>query len=181
MAVNALITMMMTIAICNEEDHLDDKLYGVLVHVDHMNDRKAYEKWLQKACNSTGCSYILKRCYKNDNPMLRPIIFVCLLGDERIVRQVMKRWRTSRVDDDSKGNPCLERMMHVLAEGDGIDAHQLPDMLESLDDSKSSDKNDSVGVNDIGVNDMKDLLKAIGGTIWEDASLQTMDYKLDSN
>ena len=110
--------------------------------------------------------------------MLRPIIFVCLLGDERIVRQVMKRWRTSRVDDDSKGNPCLERMMHVLAEGDGIDDHLL---LKSLGDSKSSDKNDSVGVNDIGVNDMKDLLKAIGGTIWEDASLQTMDYKLDSN
>lgn len=83
--------------------------YGVMVHVDHMNDRKGYEKWIQKACKSTGCKELIVRCGKNQSSQnTRMAIVVCIFGEEDSVKQVLKRWRISRVDVDSKGVPCLE-------------------------------------------------------------------------
>eukprot|EP00956_Cyclotella_meneghiniana_P041002 scaffold211410_cov59-Cyclotella_meneghiniana.AAC.1 len=34
--------------------------YAALVHVDHMNDRKNYEKWLKKESESVGCTLFIK-------------------------------------------------------------------------------------------------------------------------
>ena len=34
------------------------------------------------------------------------------------MKQVMKLWRTSRVDIDAKNKPCLERMMTMVEEGE---------------------------------------------------------------
>ena len=158
---------------CHEKDNAresqDVKIYGTLVHVDHMNDKKSYEKWIQKACRSAGCYCILKRCFKNDNSLLRPIIFVCLLGEKSNVRQIMKRWRTSRVDVDSKGNPCLERMMSVLVEGgEVINDRGVQAIIESANDS-------NLGQNEVtSMDDMKDCFRAIGGTIWENAVLTSI-------
>ncbi len=131
-------------------------VYGALIHVDHMNDRKSYEKWVLKACKSAGCQCIIKRCFKNDNSSLRPIIFVFLLGEESSIRQILKRWRTSRVDVDSRGNPCLERMMSVLAEEFLVDAIDL---------------NSVENTSETTVDEFQELVKAIGGSSWESAAL----------
>ena len=41
--------------------------YGVLVHVDHMNDPKRYHKWLKKTCQAQGCTLLIRQVYKEDN------------------------------------------------------------------------------------------------------------------
>jgi len=136
-----------------------DLVYGVLIHVDHMNDERSYRKWIQKACKTNGCSVILKRCYPNDAPTNKAIIIVGLWGDEGAVKQVLKRWRTSRVDVDSKGKPCLERMMSVLAEG----------VLEQIGDNSQNDVADSDDVFDSELKSVSLLIRLIGGDLWEDA------------
>jgi Ca2+-binding EF-hand superfamily protein len=81
----------------------------------------------------------------------------------------MKRWRTSRVDVDSKGNPCLERMMSVLVEGgEVINDRGVQAIIESANDS-------NLGQNEVtSMDDMKDCFRAIGGTIWENAVLTSI-------
>lgn len=91
--------------------------YGALCHVDHMNDSKGYRKWLRNVCRELGCCLLLKQCYPNHDYSKRPLIVVGLVGDKESIKLFLKRWRTSRVDTDSKGKPCLERMMTVLLEG----------------------------------------------------------------
>ena len=88
--------------------------YGALCHVDHMRDGKGYRKWLRKASAAAGCTSLVKVC---DSKAKRPLVVVSILGEENDVKRVLKRWRTSRVDVDSAGKPCLERMMTVLTEG----------------------------------------------------------------
>lgn len=109
--------------------------YGTLIHVDHMNDGKGYRKWLRKACESLGCRLLIKQCYISQSST-RPMIYVGIFGDSDSVKQVMKRWRTSRVDVDSKNKPCLERMMTVLVEGNlDVEKRGLR-LAESFDDEK---------------------------------------------
>ena len=81
--------------------------YGALVHVDHMNNAKCYRKWLRKAAKECECSLLLKHSYPNDDFSKRPFIIVAFVGDESSVQQFLKRWRTSRVDVDSKDKPVL--------------------------------------------------------------------------
>jgi hypothetical protein len=90
--------------------------YAALIHVDHMNDRKGYQKWLKKESESAGCILFINHCTISKSS--RPLIHVGLIGDEDGVKKILKQWRTSRVDVDSKNKPCLERMMSVLIEGE---------------------------------------------------------------
>lgn len=91
--------------------------YGTLVWVDHMNDGKGYRKWLRKTGADTDIFLMIKQCYPNHDFTKRPTILVAIVGDQENVAGFMKRWRTSRVDVDSRGKPCLERKMTVLHEG----------------------------------------------------------------
>jgi len=100
-----------------EEDVTTDS-YGALIHVDHMNDGKNYRKWLRKSSRETGCSLLLiKHFFPNNDYTNRAVIIVGVIGARDVVQEFLKRWRTSRVDVDSKGRPCLERKMSVLHEG----------------------------------------------------------------
>jgi Protein of unknown function (DUF1115) len=101
----------------NDTAGKDDQLYGTLVCVNHMNNAKSYRKWLRKTANETGSFLLLKQCYPNQDFTKRPIILVAVVGAQDAVQVLMKRWRTSRVDVDSKGKACLERQMTVLHEG----------------------------------------------------------------
>ncbi len=149
-----------------------DTRYGILVLVDHMNDPKGYTKWLQKACKSAGCSCLILRCFPKDDggnkSRARPIIVVCLIGeDESSLKQVLKRWRTSRVDVDSKGNPCLERMMDVLVEGVLESSPQDTDEENETSRSTATETpNDDGGVT---LSEMESRLKMIGGSLWLEA------------
>lgn len=92
-------------------------LYAALVHIDHMNDRKGYHKWLKKESESSGCTLFIKHCL-SPKSSTRPLIYVGVVGEKEGVKRVLKQWRISRVDVDSKSKPCLERMMTVLVEGE---------------------------------------------------------------
>lgn len=101
-----------------DKDIAKSNLHGCLILVDHMNDAKGYRKWLRKTAKETHCHLMIKQCYPKDNYSRRPKIVVAVVGattDD--VSLYMKRWRTSRVDMDSRGKPCLERQMTVLLEG----------------------------------------------------------------
>jgi len=136
--------------------------YGALVIVDHMNDGKNYRKWLRKAGKALNCKVLVKQCYPNDNNNNRPLILVGILGEESNVRQLLKRWRTSRVDVDSKGKPCLERMLTVLLE-DYVEQEVVDD--ESSNDSHDWNAEDTVVVTE---EVLGEWLCCVGGQRWFD-------------
>ena len=137
--------------------------YGALVHVDHMNDGRGYRKWLRKTADSSNCDVLLKQCHAEDNPKNRAMILVGIMGDQKDVRRVFKRWRTSRVDVDARGQPCLERMMSVLIEGDLSHGNDLMDDAPELI-SLNSEKGLIFPVERLG-----DVLGSIGGPHWTDS------------
>ena len=139
----------------NEQQETEEAYYGTLVRVDHMNDGKGYRKWLRKVCKSTGCFLVAKETYIDDNLNSKPLILIGLLGDEASVKQVLKRWRTSRVDVDSTGHPCLERMSTVLCQG-FVHSSKLNDFHELHDENNFS----------VTTQQMVDILRNIGGDQW---------------
>jgi len=167
-----------------EESQTKETLrHGILVLVDHMNDAKGYTKWLQKACKSVGCSCLVLRCFSNDEghasqtitkSRARPIIVVGLIGDdESSLKQVLKRWRTSRVDVDSKGNPCLERMMDVLVQG-ALASHGNDDDGTSTSAFKEAHQNDGR----VSRAELESILKRIGGSMWLESFLAMRSRKV---
>ena len=139
--------------------------YGALCHVDHMNDAKQYRKWLRRAASGAGCTVLIKVCDAKNTK--RPIIIVICVGEEEDVKRYMKRWRTSRVDVDSTGRPCLERMMTVLSEGDLDQEH-----ISSIDDIDITAHLEGSNVSEENLNVseacLSKILRALGGTLWSD-------------
>ena len=102
----------------NSAIEIDDfKRYGILVHVDHMNDEKRYQKWLYRTAKEMNCSVRLHKVLDPKCKTKRQLIVVTITGDEISTKQFMKKWRTSSVDINSKGKPCLERQMKIFCEG----------------------------------------------------------------
>lgn len=119
-----------------ENGDYDGQLYGALIHVDHFNDGKGYRRWLIKTSNQLGVGLLVKESFgcssldvemaadasnnrnfsSSSGKRARPMIVVGLVGDSASVSSMLKKWRTTRVDVDSRGKPCLERMMKVLIE-----------------------------------------------------------------
>lgn len=157
---------------CDQRCDSLEKRYGTLVLVDHMNDPKGYTKWIRKACQSVGCQCAIVNCLPNDEDPAnitstkkhqKPLICVLLVTEEESsIKQLLKRWRTTRIDVDSKGNPCLERMMNVLAEGElqdsKIDQNEL-----WLEYSSGN------GCQRLSKNELKNMLMCIGGSTWKKA------------
>jgi hypothetical protein len=137
--------------------------YGAMVHVDHMNNPKAYRKWIRKTSQETDCYVLIKQSYKNqsDNNE-RPKIIVGILGETRgQVSGFLKRWRTSRVDVDSRGKPCYERQMAVAVEG------TLPlDDPSIVIDWDGAMSEESVTIPE---EDLAELLQTVGGEAWNEA------------
>lgn len=143
----------------DENDDDDQVPYGALVHVDHMNDAKGYRKWLRKTAKEVDCFLMLKQSYPNHDFTKRPTIIVACVGEQTQVQQFLKRWRTSRVDVDSRGKACLERMMAVLVEG----------VLESPSvDWEKAQAEDSVNVS---AEYLQDMVESIGKSVWKEVLL----------
>jgi hypothetical protein len=141
-----------------EQDH-DAQVYGALVHVDHMRDAKSYRKWLRKTCQDADVSLLIKQCYPNLDFTKRPKIVVGLLGDRESISIVLKKWRTTRVDVDSSGKACLERMMSVMLEGN-LDHHPI-----GIDwDATHADESVNTAQEQL-----VELIESIGGPSWADA------------
>lgn len=143
-----------------EDDESQVSWYGALVHVDHMNNGKAYRKWLRKTSQETDCFLLIKQCYPNQDFSQRPRILVGIVGDRVSVASFLKRWRTSRVDVDSKGKPCLERMVSVVIEG------QLEHNAAS-----ALDWDDSMAEEHLNVSDQQltEMVTSIGGDAWSES------------
>uniref|UniRef100_A0A7S1YPA5 Small nuclear ribonucleoprotein Prp3 C-terminal domain-containing protein n=1 Tax=Ditylum brightwellii TaxID=49249 RepID=A0A7S1YPA5_9STRA len=180
-----------------EEDKANDRdgkesqqRYGALIHVDHMNNAKKYKKNIERMCKEAECFLFVKRCFLgNDDTTAaatspdgvssnnrRPIILVGLVGTNKSsVKKVLKRWRTSTVDVDSRGKSCVERMMTILEEGT-LETYGPSSYIENddnlgvvygKDDEKGSDSGG--GGDTVSMDKMKDLLCQLGGTIWSDS------------
>ncbi len=143
-------------------------LYGALIHVDHMNDPKGYRKWLRKTAKETECHLMVKQCYSQDDYSKRPIIMVGIVApSSNYVAAFLKRWRTSRVDVDSRGKACLERKMTVVAEG--VLSPNLTVNHNCVDWEKAMAE-DSVTSSEIL---LSELLQHIGGASWKDSFQNT--------
>ena len=149
--------------------------YGALCHVDHMNDAKQYRKWLRKAAAVAGSAIQIKVC---DATAKKPIIIVAVVGEEDDVKRFMKRWRTSRVDVDSAGRPCLERMMTVLIEGPLDWEKNFSSMDDVGEDIMAhldcSDKEEKLNVSEAC---LTQIVRAIGGPSWSNEFVSMMSSR----
>ena len=57
----------------------------------------------------------------------RHSIVSALVGREKDITEFLKRWKSEKVDVDSRGKPCKERMMEVLYHKQLADS-KLPDL-----------------------------------------------------
>jgi hypothetical protein len=131
--------------------------FGSLVHVDHMNDPKNYRKWLRKAAAALDVFLLIKQSYPDFSK--QPLILVAAVGGRESVQQFLKRWRTSRVDVDTSGKPCLERMMTML-----IDSVLPIPFIESMDWNILNSE-ESLNVSRA---QLEELIGQIGGDLWKD-------------
>jgi hypothetical protein len=125
-----------------------------------MNDTKGYRKWLRRTAKEVDCFLLMKQAYPNHDFSRRPVIVVGVVGESDAVQQFMKRWRTSRVDVDSKGKPCLERMMTVLVEG-----QLAPSSISSIDWNESQEES-CINVSE---EQLLLLVESVGGNVWKEA------------
>jgi acylphosphatase len=137
----------------NDNSQEQDDLWGTLVLVDHMNDAKRYRQWLRKTSRQLDCVLFIQQCYLDYTK--RPLIIVGVVGTS--VSEFMKRWRTSRVDVDSRGRPCLERQMTVIIDGP-LDCT----ILETVEwDKVQTDEHLNASLEQL-----QDLIASIGGSGW---------------
>ena len=145
--------------------------YGALVHVDHMNAPKAYRKWLRKTAQDLGLNFLVIQ-YKKGNltVVARPLICVGVVADDRVaVGAFLKRWRTTKVDVDSHGKPCLERKMDILVEGD----MELGYPSERIDWKQHTFQTNDSKEDLVTVSSSEDLLQWVGwmgGGSWRQAA-----------
>jgi hypothetical protein len=138
------------------EEEEEKTLWGTLVLVDHMNDAKHYRKWLRKTCRQLDCLLFIRQCHLDYTK--QPLILVGVVGSN--VSEFMKRWRTSRVDVDSKGRPCLERQMKLIVDGP-LDWKRV----EKIDwDSFQAEESINVSMEQL-----KDVIEKVGGQTWRSA------------
>jgi Protein of unknown function (DUF1115) len=152
----------------NNNNDADSQLamqyFGILVHVDHMNSGKAYRKWLRQNSNQFGLQILIKQIHRHDNLSSRPIHVVGLVGtDAASISSFMKQWRTQRVDVDSQGKPCLERMMKIVFEG------ALSREPSSRVDWQAASSEDALVVT---VEEFRRLLTLVGGEDWQSVSFE---------
>ena len=138
----------------------DNIPFGSLLHVDHMNDGKKYRQWLRKTAAALDIFLLIKQSYPNHDFSKKPLILVAAVGDRDSVQQFLKRWRTSRVDVDTSGKPCLERMMTMLI--DGVLA--TPCAIESMD-WNTFHSEESLNISRA---QLEELVGKIGGDLWKD-------------
>lgn len=103
-----------------------------LLRLDHMHDRASYSRTIKRWARELGLGGRLLFCSGGSgsngsgesggvtagtraSSASPPIILIVLEGEEAGVKEYLVRQRTRVVDVDSKGRPCRERMMTVVA------------------------------------------------------------------
>ena len=90
-----------------QEQELHNQI--LLIELDHMRDVKGYTAILAKWAKQLDLfGRLIFR------PQSSKGVLILLLGQESRIRDFEKRLRTSKVDVDSQGRPCKEKMLKVL-------------------------------------------------------------------
>ncbi|XP_042321428.1 RWD domain-containing protein 3 [Sceloporus undulatus] len=94
-----------TLSTCTTED---DGVWTVLLHLDHMRAKRKYVKTVEKWCTDLNLRGRLM--------FMGKMILILLQGDRRNIKEYLILQKTSKVDMDSSGKKCKEKMISVLSE-----------------------------------------------------------------
>nr|XP_023497350.1 RWD domain-containing protein 3 isoform X1 [Equus caballus] len=87
---------------------VDDGLWVTLLHLDHMRAKTKYVKTVEKWASDLRLTGRLM--------FMGKIILILLQGDRSNIKEYLILQKTSKVDVDSSGKKCREKMISVLAE-----------------------------------------------------------------
>ncbi|MEJ1270882.1 RWD domain containing 3 [Cricetulus griseus] len=90
------------------ESATDDGLWLTLLHLDHMRARTKYVKTVEKWASELRLTGRLMFMGKT--------ILILLQGDRSNIKEYLVLQKTSKVDVDSSGKKCKEKMISVLSE-----------------------------------------------------------------
>uniref|UniRef100_A0A8C6VAE9 RWD domain-containing protein 3 n=1 Tax=Naja naja TaxID=35670 RepID=A0A8C6VAE9_NAJNA len=86
----------------------DDDIWTVLLHLDHMRAKGKYIKMVEKWCRDLDLAGRLM--------FMGRMILILLQGDQQNIKEYLILQKTSKVDVDSSGKKCKEKMMSILFE-----------------------------------------------------------------
>uniref|UniRef100_A0A9L0IJD2 RWD domain-containing protein 3 n=1 Tax=Equus asinus TaxID=9793 RepID=A0A9L0IJD2_EQUAS len=87
---------------------VDDGLWVTLLHLDHMRAKTKYVKTVEKWASDLRLTGRLM--------FMGKIILILLQGDRSNIKEYLILQKTSKVDVDSSGKKCREKMISVLVE-----------------------------------------------------------------
>ncbi|XP_039195720.1 RWD domain-containing protein 3 isoform X2 [Crotalus tigris] len=100
----------------------EDDVWTALLHLDHMRAKGKYIKTVEKWCRDLDLAGRLM--------FMGKMILILLQGDKRDIKEYLMLQKTSKVDVDSSGKKCKEKMMCVLFETKVQAEHRRKNMLE---------------------------------------------------
>ncbi|RLW05707.1 hypothetical protein DV515_00004953 [Chloebia gouldiae] len=107
-------------AACNEKTTLskgtEDGIWMLLLHLDHMRAKAKYVKTVEKWASNLRLTGRLM--------FMGKIILILLQGDRSSIKEYLVLQKTSKVDVDSSGKKCKEKMMRVLCETEVQSQHK---------------------------------------------------------
>ncbi|NWV65620.1 RWDD3 protein, partial [Malurus elegans] len=113
-------------AVSNEKTTLskgtEDGIWMLLLHLDHMRAKAKYVKTLEKWASNLRLTGRLM--------FMGKIILILLQGDRSSIKEYLILQKTSKVDVDSSGKKCKEKMMSVLCETEVQSQHKRFQMFE---------------------------------------------------
>ncbi|XP_050816950.1 RWD domain-containing protein 3 isoform X2 [Gopherus flavomarginatus] len=101
-------------SVCNEKSTLsrcistEDGIWTILLHLDHMRAKTKYVKTVEKWTSDLRLTGRLM--------FMGKIILILLQGDRTSIKEYLILQKTSKVDVDSSGKKCKEKMISVLCE-----------------------------------------------------------------
>ncbi|NXO81145.1 RWDD3 protein, partial [Sitta europaea] len=108
------------ISVCKEKTTLskgtEDGIWMLLVHLDHMRAKAKYVKTVEKWASNLRLTGRLM--------FMGKIILILLQGDRSSIKEYLILQKTSKVDVDSSGKKCKEKMMRVLCETEVQSQHK---------------------------------------------------------
>ncbi|XP_005050453.1 PREDICTED: RWD domain-containing protein 3 [Ficedula albicollis] len=106
--------------VCNEKTTLsketEDGIWMLLLHLDHMRAKAKYVKTVEKWASHLRLTGRLM--------FMGKIILILLQGDRSSIKEYLILQKTSKVDVDSSGKKCKEKMMRVLCETEVESQHK---------------------------------------------------------
>ncbi|NWW12881.1 RWDD3 protein, partial [Oreocharis arfaki] len=115
--------------VCNEKTTLskgtEDGIWMLLLHLDHMRAKAKYVKTVEKWASNLRLTGRLM--------FMGKIILILLQGDRSSIKEYLILQKTSKVDVDSSGKKCREKMMSVLCETEVQSEHKRFQTFEIRD------------------------------------------------